>query len=131
MRPTAIAFLAAALGCTSGNSTSSAAISCQSTVIALCKAACACGAMDAGGACALANPVDGSGGGGLRWANASACELSYASVCAEGGAPSFDAVACSNFLPLASCVTSVNVGRALALPATCNVGPADAAADAR
>jgi hypothetical protein len=119
-------------GCTSSNSPTPAAnTTCQSTVIALCKAACSCATTDVSTACALGTHAGDAGGGSLGWPNEGACELYFAFACGEAGPPAgFSYEACNASLNLTSCVTTVN-GPALAFPASCNVSVPDGGAEAR
>jgi len=131
MRPVALFPLAvaAALGCTTSTAIPAPPVSCQSAVIALCRAACTCGSTDSARACTLCIYVDGAGGGGASWASASACELYFSFACADAGAPTgFDYTSCSNALSLASCVATVN-GPALLFPSACNVSLPDGGGD--
>jgi hypothetical protein len=120
---------ATAVGCTTSNSPTAPNPTCQSTVIALCKAACSCATTDVSNGCALGTYAAEAGGGSLSWPSEGACELYFAFACGEAGPPAgFSYEACNGSLNQATCITTVN-GPALAFPASCNVSLPDGGAD--
>lgn len=108
----------AVVACTSTSPPPATPLTCASSVIALCKAACNCAAADGGQACAAGTYVDGAGGGALGWSDATSCELYFSYLCADDGAAGFNFGACDTALSSSVCVGTVN-GRALLIPTAC------------